>query len=196
LLTNDDLDECNGHSSKIDWVGILTDMYHYHLTNELPYGPGCFRGKEIGVFSSNGVPSPPPSPSPSPTSAPGPVPFLGALAALRWSSRLKKRCASTCLSSRYGQNQTLDHLYLSHSNAEDGCGRELRESLTDLAQEVRNDSGQLQGGDPLWSVNQAAIEVALHENGLSLRLPIVRPPVPPAGSGAGAGAESQLPWLP
>lgn len=94
LLTNEDLDVCHGHSGKIDWDGILTDMYHYHLNNEYPYGPGCFRGTQIGVFSSNG------DPSPSPASVPGPVPFLGALAALRWSRRLKKRCASTCLSSR------------------------------------------------------------------------------------------------
>ena len=96
LLTNNDLDVCHGHSGMIDWDGILTDMYHYHLNNEFPYGPGCFRGTQIGVFSSNGDPSPPPSPA----SVPGPVPFLGALAALRWSRRLKKRCASTCLSSR------------------------------------------------------------------------------------------------
>ena len=44
LLTNEDLDVCHGHSGKIDWDGILTDMYHYHLNNEYPYGPGCFRG--------------------------------------------------------------------------------------------------------------------------------------------------------
>jgi hypothetical protein len=53
LLTNEDLDVCHGHSGKIDWDGILTDMYHYHLNNEYPYGPGCFRGTQIGVFSSN-----------------------------------------------------------------------------------------------------------------------------------------------
>jgi len=53
LLTNNDLDVCHGHSGKIDWDGILTDMYHYHLNNEFPYGPGCFRGTQIGVFSSN-----------------------------------------------------------------------------------------------------------------------------------------------
>jgi len=76
----------------------------------------------------------------------------------------------------------------------------LRESLTDLGQEVRIDSRQLKGGDPLRSVIQAAIEDALHENALGLRLPIDRPPVPPAGSGAGAGAgagaETQRPQLP
>jgi hypothetical protein len=87
LLTNDDLDVCHGHNGIIDWDGVQSDMYHYHLNNEFPYGPGCFRGTEIGVFSSNG------DPSLSTTSAPGPVPFLGDLAALRWSRRLKKRCA-------------------------------------------------------------------------------------------------------
>jgi hypothetical protein len=100
LLTNNDLDECHGHSGNIDWDGMLTDMYHYHLNNEFPYGPGCFRGTEIGVFSSTGDPSPPLPPTPTPASAPGPVPFLGALAALRWSRRLKKRCASASIRSR------------------------------------------------------------------------------------------------
>lgn len=80
LLTNDQLDECHGHSGRIDWDGILTDMYHYHLNNEYPYGPGCFRGTQIGTFSSNGAP------------VPGPAPLLGALATLRWSRRLRKRC--------------------------------------------------------------------------------------------------------
>jgi len=85
LLTNDQLDECHGHTGKIDWDGILSDMYHYHLNNEYPYGPGCFRGTKIGTFSSNGDPS-------ATSAVPGPVPLLGALAALRYSRRLRKRC--------------------------------------------------------------------------------------------------------
>jgi len=84
LLTNDDLDVCHGHSGKIDWDGILSDMYHYHLNNEYPYGAGCYRGTQIGTFSSNGDPS-------ATAAVPGPVPVLGALAALRYSRRLKKR---------------------------------------------------------------------------------------------------------
>jgi len=88
LLTNSDMDVCHGHSGKIDWDGILTDMYHYHLNNEYPYGPGCYRGTKIGVFSSQGEPTPPPSTTP----VPGPVPLLGALALLRFSRRLRKRC--------------------------------------------------------------------------------------------------------
>jgi len=81
LLTNQDLDECHGHFGNIDWDGVLTDMYHYHLNNEFPYGPGCFRGTKIGTFSSNGKPS----------SVPGPVPLLGVMAALRCSRRLRER---------------------------------------------------------------------------------------------------------
>ena len=80
LMTNQDLDECHGHFGNIDWDGVPTYMYHYHLNNEFPYGPGCFRGTQIGTFSSNGAP------------VPGPAPLLGALAALRWSRRLRKRC--------------------------------------------------------------------------------------------------------
>jgi hypothetical protein len=81
LLTNDDLDECHGHKSIIDWDGVLADMYHYHLNHEYPYGPGCFRGTEIGVFSSDGDPSP----------VPAPLPLLGAVVARRWSRRLRIR---------------------------------------------------------------------------------------------------------
>jgi hypothetical protein len=48
------------------------------------------------------------------------------------------------------------HLFLSHSSADDGFVRELREALADLGQEVWIDSRQLKGGDPLWSEIQAA----------------------------------------
>jgi hypothetical protein len=80
LLTNEQLDVCHGHIGTINWDGTLTDMYHYHLNNEFPYGPGCFRGTEIGTFSSKGEP------------VPGPAPLLGILAAHRWSRRLRERC--------------------------------------------------------------------------------------------------------
>jgi tetratricopeptide (TPR) repeat protein len=51
-------------------------------------------------------------------------------------------------------------LFLSHSSADDGFVRELREALADLGQEVWIDSRQLKGGDPLWSEITAAIEAA------------------------------------
>jgi tetratricopeptide (TPR) repeat protein len=52
------------------------------------------------------------------------------------------------------------HLFLSHSSADDGFVRELREALADLGKEVWIDSRQLKGGDPLESEIQAAIEAA------------------------------------
>lgn len=54
----------------------------------------------------------------------------------------------------------LAHLFLSHSSADDGFVRELRQALADLGQEVWIDSRQLKGGDPLWSAVQKAIEAA------------------------------------
>ena len=51
-------------------------------------------------------------------------------------------------------------LFLSHSSADDGFVRELREALADLGQPVWIDSRQLKGGDPLWSEITAAIEAA------------------------------------
>ena len=44
VLTNEDLDECHGHSHVIDWDGQKVDMYHYHATYEFPYTLGCFKG--------------------------------------------------------------------------------------------------------------------------------------------------------
>jgi tetratricopeptide (TPR) repeat protein len=52
----------------------------------------------------------------------------------------------------------MDPLLLSHSSADDGFVRELRDALDDLGQEVWIDSRQLRGGDPLESEIQAAIE--------------------------------------
>ena len=52
------------------------------------------------------------------------------------------------------------HIFLSHSSADDGFVRELREALSDLGQEVWTDSRQLKGGDPLWSKVTAAIDAA------------------------------------
>jgi tetratricopeptide (TPR) repeat protein len=52
------------------------------------------------------------------------------------------------------------HLFLSHSSADDGFVRELRDALADLGQPVWIDSRQLRGGDPLESAIQAAIEAS------------------------------------
>jgi hypothetical protein len=46
-ITNNDLDECHGHTHKILWDGKEAEMYHYHLTQEYPYTIGCFKGSEV-----------------------------------------------------------------------------------------------------------------------------------------------------
>lgn len=43
-VTNDDLDECHGHTHMIEWDGQMVEMYHYHATHEFPYVVGCFHG--------------------------------------------------------------------------------------------------------------------------------------------------------
>jgi hypothetical protein len=43
-LTNEDLDECHGHTHLIEWDGQMVEMYHYHATHEFPYVVGCFHG--------------------------------------------------------------------------------------------------------------------------------------------------------
>jgi tetratricopeptide (TPR) repeat protein len=52
------------------------------------------------------------------------------------------------------------HIFLSHSSADDGFVRELRDALADLGQPVWIDSRQLKGGDPLWGEIKAAIEAS------------------------------------
>jgi hypothetical protein len=43
-LTNDDLDECHGHTHEVELDGELVETYHYHATWEFPYVVGCFHG--------------------------------------------------------------------------------------------------------------------------------------------------------
>lgn len=43
-VTNDDLDECHGHTHEIEWDGATVEMFHYHATWEFPYAVGCFKG--------------------------------------------------------------------------------------------------------------------------------------------------------
>ncbi len=47
LVTNADLDECHGHTHKIEWDGEVKEMFHYHVNNEYPYSVGCYRGTPI-----------------------------------------------------------------------------------------------------------------------------------------------------
>jgi hypothetical protein len=48
LVTNDELDECHGHTHEIEWDGETVEMFHYHATYEFPYVIGCFTG-EVAV---------------------------------------------------------------------------------------------------------------------------------------------------
>jgi len=50
-VTNDDLDECHGHTHEIEWDGKMVSMYHYHVNNEYPYSIGCYRGTPIHLPS-------------------------------------------------------------------------------------------------------------------------------------------------
>ncbi len=46
FLTNNDLDECHGHTgTAIDRNGNEINSYHYHINNEFPYTLGCFKGE-------------------------------------------------------------------------------------------------------------------------------------------------------
>lgn len=47
LVSNDDLDECHGHTHAIEWDGETKEMYHYHVNNQFPYSIGCYRGTPI-----------------------------------------------------------------------------------------------------------------------------------------------------
>ena len=54
-ITNNDLDECHGHSHLIEWDGQMVEIYHYHATREFPYVVGCFHGTPsvTGLTSPN-----------------------------------------------------------------------------------------------------------------------------------------------
>jgi hypothetical protein len=45
MVTNEQLDECHGHTHSVLWDGKMKKIYHYHLNNEYPYSVGCFKGK-------------------------------------------------------------------------------------------------------------------------------------------------------
>ena len=43
-ISNSNLDVCHGHTHEILQNGVVTNVYHYHITNEYPYSIGCFMG--------------------------------------------------------------------------------------------------------------------------------------------------------
>lgn len=43
-IFNTDLDVCHGHTHEILQNSVVTNVYHYHITNEYPYSIGCFMG--------------------------------------------------------------------------------------------------------------------------------------------------------
>ena len=47
ILTNANLDECHGRTSKVNWDGNLIEMYHYVATLEYPYVLGCYKGTPV-----------------------------------------------------------------------------------------------------------------------------------------------------
>ena len=54
MMTNAELDECHGTTSKIRMPdGTLKNTYHYVLNREYPYSIGCFRGK-VNYFKALG----------------------------------------------------------------------------------------------------------------------------------------------
>jgi hypothetical protein len=62
LLTNDDLDECHGHTHEVTLDGKKQVAYHYHFTREYPYTIGCFKGKVDAALLRR----PPPAPAAAP----------------------------------------------------------------------------------------------------------------------------------
>lgn len=44
MLTNENLDECHGRTSAVQWDGKSVEMYHYVATVEYPYVVGCYHG--------------------------------------------------------------------------------------------------------------------------------------------------------
>jgi hypothetical protein len=49
LPTNADLDACHGRTSKVEWNGEQTSIYHYDATLEYPYTVGCYHGTPLAT---------------------------------------------------------------------------------------------------------------------------------------------------
>jgi len=56
VLTNEDLDECHGHTHAVDWNDSTTNLFHYHSTYEFPYTVSCFRGEPAQLQVVGGGP--------------------------------------------------------------------------------------------------------------------------------------------
>ncbi len=46
-VTNDILDSCHGHVHTVVDQDVPSTVYHYHVTNDMPYTLGCFKGTPI-----------------------------------------------------------------------------------------------------------------------------------------------------
>lgn len=65
-VTNEDLDECHGHSHEVEMGGKRAARYHYHFTRAYPYTIGCFRGAVSPALLKRtpaGPPRPPAGPA-------------------------------------------------------------------------------------------------------------------------------------
>lgn len=92
LVTNDELDECHGHTHEIEWEGEAVDMFHYHVNSEFPYSIGCLRGtpvkmepaadKQVSVAKFDGETSASPAPSAAKAVVLSTISLLAPLAAL------------------------------------------------------------------------------------------------------------------
>jgi hypothetical protein len=51
--SSDDLDECHGITSEIEWNGEMVEMYHYVITQDYPYTVGCFRGTPVIALNTS-----------------------------------------------------------------------------------------------------------------------------------------------
>jgi hypothetical protein len=67
VLTNEDLDECHGHTHTIQWNNNNpTELFHYHSTYEFPYTVSCFRGEPAAMMVVSPAGGAPPAGAPPP----------------------------------------------------------------------------------------------------------------------------------
>lgn len=56
LVTNEELDECHGHTHEVAWDGDQVEIYHYHTNSEFPFVLGCYKGTPTTVTGAGGGP--------------------------------------------------------------------------------------------------------------------------------------------